>query len=580
MLQLFNAVGYLHKRRVAHRDIKLENIVFESKRADSHVVLIDFGLAAALPEAPKDHFTTICGTSMYLAPEVIRQGQSDKSVPGLAVGYGLQSDMWSLGVVMHALLTGYFPFEKDPPELYDEIREGVYDTSGYPWPEISNTAKDIVSKVLTVDPKARVTPLEALEHPWCSNFLKNTHRPPGMNYIEGEAAKEGEDSWMSGALDQSLSYCQMDLPGHEPPKSEKPSKPTARRRGVMSCPRSPVVKKAEPPSKSKEVEGAEKSEAAYDKNAILDRLAKNRPERVKNPRTLSRAESFVLQPGQIDADDGISSTFVDHPKTEGLVYKTIDAPGEDKMYEAMNADPHIRPFLPAYHGVEQVDGETCVMLEDFQNKIPAATSSAYNIQIGFHTYQPDAMGMDLSSMMHYTKASKYYEDRVTEEEHDKQSVSQARFLCMKDEQSSCATHGFCINGVRLRHEVVPLDHLSKTVRVLTSLLKKGEVTADMINLIVKELKALKAALESSSLFKRHHIYGASVSIVVDYDADAKTPVMVKLTDVGNLVNRSSWGVNLSHVVTADQLPLPSDDVEDGFLTGLSILIEFLESFGP
>ena len=55
-------------------------------------------------------------------------------------GYGLESDIWSLGVVMHALLTGYFPFDSDPPDIYDEIRSGHYDQQAYPWQHISPEA--------------------------------------------------------------------------------------------------------------------------------------------------------------------------------------------------------------------------------------------------------------------------------------------------------------------------------------------------------------------------------------------------------------------------------------------------------
>jgi len=71
------------------------------------VVLIDFGLAAILPEPPHNYFTNICGTSMYLAPEVLTQ-----STPGKSKGYDLRADAWSVGIVMHAMLTGYFPFDK------------------------------------------------------------------------------------------------------------------------------------------------------------------------------------------------------------------------------------------------------------------------------------------------------------------------------------------------------------------------------------------------------------------------------------------------------------------------------------
>ena len=101
MKSLLQAINHCHKHRVAHRDIKPENIMFtESEGKVSNIRLIDFGLA----HRAENVISEMVGTPYYIAPEVIKKQ------------YGLKCDIWSLGVILYVLLSGYLPFSGDTAE--------------------------------------------------------------------------------------------------------------------------------------------------------------------------------------------------------------------------------------------------------------------------------------------------------------------------------------------------------------------------------------------------------------------------------------------------------------------------------
>lgn len=156
--QITNAVKYLNSIGVSHRDLKPENIVYATQDEDSEVIITDLGLAKLRTEEGAASFMqTSCGTPGYVAPEVISN-----------TGYGMECDMWSVGVIMYALLCGYVPFYEDPPEVYESIREARYEFPEEDWDEISAESKDLISKLLVVDPKVRLTPDQVLAHSWLS----------------------------------------------------------------------------------------------------------------------------------------------------------------------------------------------------------------------------------------------------------------------------------------------------------------------------------------------------------------------------------------------------------------------------
>ncbi|KAK2090150.1 Serine/threonine-protein kinase dclk3 [Saguinus oedipus] len=116
--------------------------------------LADFGLAKHVVRP----IFTVCGTPTYVAPEIL----SEK-------GYGLEVDMWAAGVILYILLCGFPPFrspERDQDELFNIIQLGHFEFLPPYWDNISDAAKDLVSRLLVVDPKKRYTAHQVLQHPW------------------------------------------------------------------------------------------------------------------------------------------------------------------------------------------------------------------------------------------------------------------------------------------------------------------------------------------------------------------------------------------------------------------------------
>ncbi|KAK9791856.1 hypothetical protein WJX73_005295 [Symbiochloris irregularis] len=160
--QLLGAVAYLHTCGVVHRDIKLENILLTSRRSID-VKLADFGLSKCFEHEP---LQTMCGSPQYVSPEVLAMAESRHgTVPAKA--YTPAVDVWSAGVVLFMLLSGYSPFDDDDDhKVFQKIRRGQCDVDDPIWKRISAPAKDLVAGMLMVNPKKRLTAQQALEHPW------------------------------------------------------------------------------------------------------------------------------------------------------------------------------------------------------------------------------------------------------------------------------------------------------------------------------------------------------------------------------------------------------------------------------
>ena len=160
MRQLLSAVAYCHENGVIHRDLKPENILIEnSEEKDKdffHIKVIDFGTCEIFK---KKKLTEQIGTSFYIAPEVIKNSYNEKC------------DLWSCGVILYILLCGSPPFYgKNEKEIFKKIIEGNFTFRHKIWNKISNEAKNLVLKLLQVNPDKRISAKVALEDIW---FKKN-----------------------------------------------------------------------------------------------------------------------------------------------------------------------------------------------------------------------------------------------------------------------------------------------------------------------------------------------------------------------------------------------------------------------
>uniref|UniRef100_A0A061QZE5 Pkinase-domain-containing protein n=1 Tax=Tetraselmis sp. GSL018 TaxID=582737 RepID=A0A061QZE5_9CHLO len=165
MRGLLSGVAHLHEQGIAHRDIKLENILLVSGCDVTKVKLIDLGMAKHLVS---DGLNSVCGTPLFMAPEVLRPSEKRDVCRSR---YGLQADVWSCGVVLYMLLSGCPPFQANGLYgLFKEIRAGAFDFDDPAWSLVSPLAKEFVCCLLKQDPKKRITAAEALTHPWLRNI--------------------------------------------------------------------------------------------------------------------------------------------------------------------------------------------------------------------------------------------------------------------------------------------------------------------------------------------------------------------------------------------------------------------------
>uniref|UniRef100_A0A4W5NHE0 non-specific serine/threonine protein kinase n=1 Tax=Hucho hucho TaxID=62062 RepID=A0A4W5NHE0_9TELE len=152
-------VEYLHAQGVVHRDLKPSNILYVDESGNPESIRIcDFGFAKQL-RADNGLLMTPCYTANFVAPEVLKRQ-----------GYDEGCDVWSLGVLLYTMLAGFTPFangpEDTPDEILSRIGSGHFALTGGNWDAVSDAAKDLVSKMLHVDPHQRLTAMQVLKHSW------------------------------------------------------------------------------------------------------------------------------------------------------------------------------------------------------------------------------------------------------------------------------------------------------------------------------------------------------------------------------------------------------------------------------
>ena len=157
--QIIEGLKYIHKKNIIHRDIKLDNILIDTTNT---VKICDFGVSRKISKG--EIIFERCGTPAYIAPEIYKK-----------MGYtGFQSDVWSAGVTLYYILSGNLPFKgSNIHELENAILFGEYKKIK----DVTYEANDIIEKMLTLEPKERITINEILKHPWLKNVnLENRHK--------------------------------------------------------------------------------------------------------------------------------------------------------------------------------------------------------------------------------------------------------------------------------------------------------------------------------------------------------------------------------------------------------------------
>lgn len=201
-----SALDFLHHKGIAHRDLKPENILCEHPDQVSPVKICDFDLGSGIKlngdcsPISTPELLTPCGSAEYMAPEVVEAFSEEASI------YDKRCDLWSLGVILYILLSGYPPFvgrcgsdcgwdrgEACPAcqnMLFESIQQGKYEFPDKDWAHISLAAKDLISKLLVRDAKQRLSAAQVLQHPWVQGCAPENTLPTPMVLQRNSCAKE------------------------------------------------------------------------------------------------------------------------------------------------------------------------------------------------------------------------------------------------------------------------------------------------------------------------------------------------------------------------------------------------------
>lgn len=187
--QLCSAIAHMHKNRVVHRDLKFENIMFESKDPMAKIKVLDFGLSKKFLPGASKIMTEGVGTVYTMAPQVFK---------GI---YTSKADCWSIGVIAFILLCQEKPFAgKKRSEMVHSIMQCRYNFKAVGWRGVSEEAKDFVSKLLVINPSVRMSAQQALDHPW----LKKKEYP-----ILSETDSRRQNSLLVHVKDNIMAYANM-----------------------------------------------------------------------------------------------------------------------------------------------------------------------------------------------------------------------------------------------------------------------------------------------------------------------------------------------------------------------------------
>eukprot|EP00168_Porphyra_purpurea_P006538 TRINITY_DN1804_c0_g1_i2.p1 TRINITY_DN1804_c0_g1~~TRINITY_DN1804_c0_g1_i2.p1 ORF type:complete len:521 (+),score=96.45 TRINITY_DN1804_c0_g1_i2:1997-3559(+) len=178
MRDILSGLAALHDAGIAHRDVKLENLLAVNVAPPLVVKIADFGLCATVDgDHPDACLTDLVGTSFYLAPEIL-SGEP----------YGRPVDLWAAGVTLYLCLSGRFPYGGEPAEYYEQVLDRPVYFPTEDWEGISADAQSLVQGLLAKDPSQRLTATEALTHPWLTRGVSgvsasshSTVSPPSLS---------------------------------------------------------------------------------------------------------------------------------------------------------------------------------------------------------------------------------------------------------------------------------------------------------------------------------------------------------------------------------------------------------------
>ena len=168
---IVDAVRYCHKLGIVHRDLKPENLLYSSNEENAMIKVSDFGFAKFLIPKSQEQLFTACGTPSYVAPEIIE-----------SKGYDAKVDCWSLGVILYVMLCGFPPFYADDNNtLFNMIKKADFEFHSPYWDNVSENAKDLIKKLLIVEPEKRLSTEEILKHPWLNQTV---HSKENLSFKE------------------------------------------------------------------------------------------------------------------------------------------------------------------------------------------------------------------------------------------------------------------------------------------------------------------------------------------------------------------------------------------------------------
>ena len=166
-LQVLSGINYLSKNNICHRDIKPENLLLNSSK--NKIKIADFGLSIMYKNG--ELLKTACGSPSYASPEMLKGEKYD----------GLMSDIWSSGIVLYAMICGFLPFEDDNNDkLYEKILIGKFEIP----PFVSDNAKDLIRRILVVNPNHRLKINQIIKHPWFKQFNDKISLNNGLSLKE------------------------------------------------------------------------------------------------------------------------------------------------------------------------------------------------------------------------------------------------------------------------------------------------------------------------------------------------------------------------------------------------------------